>query len=213
MRIGILGAGNMAEALGGHWVRAGHDVMVSGRDSSKTAAVATMIGAQDGSWRAAADFGEVVLLAVPGQVVPVVLESVGLGLRDKAVIDCTNSIGEGLTFAGPIAERVATTTGARVVKAFNLCHQNVWRMAPPVFDGAPLTVPLCGDDDDALAAARSLVADLGCVPVDVGGLARAELLEAAAVFMISLWSSGVDPHAVVPPLTHAFGQPQAGSAD
>lgn len=32
MRIGILGAGNMADALGTQWAVAGHEVMVSGRD-------------------------------------------------------------------------------------------------------------------------------------------------------------------------------------
>ncbi|MER7134500.1 NAD(P)-binding domain-containing protein, partial [Streptosporangium saharense] len=39
MRIGIVGAGSMAEALGGGWVRAGHDVLVGGRDAGRTAAL------------------------------------------------------------------------------------------------------------------------------------------------------------------------------
>ncbi|RMI28767.1 NAD(P)-binding domain-containing protein, partial [Streptomyces triticirhizae] len=37
MRIGILGAGRMAEALGGHWARAGHRLMVSGRERARAA--------------------------------------------------------------------------------------------------------------------------------------------------------------------------------
>ncbi|MER6045815.1 hypothetical protein ABT136_34650, partial [Streptomyces sp. NPDC001856] len=32
---------------------------------------------------------------------------------------------------------------------FNLCHEDVWRMRPPVFDGRPLAVPVCGDDETA----------------------------------------------------------------
>ncbi|MET9933884.1 NAD(P)-binding domain-containing protein, partial [Streptomyces sp. NPDC006324] len=31
MRIGVLGTGNMADALAAHWVRAGHEVLVGGR--------------------------------------------------------------------------------------------------------------------------------------------------------------------------------------
>src|SRR4051794_24076762 len=45
-------------------------------------------------------------------------------------------------------------------------------MTPPVFDGTPLAVALCGDDPGALERVRSLVADLGCDPVDGGGLER-----------------------------------------
>jgi predicted dinucleotide-binding enzyme len=51
------------------------------------------------------------------------------------------------------AERIAAAApDARVVKAFNLCHVDVWRLTPPVFDGRPLAVPLCGDDERALSA-------------------------------------------------------------
>lgn len=206
MRIGILGAGNMADALGRQWVRAGHQVMVSGREPGKTATAAGRFGAAPGTWQEAVGFGDVVLLAVTAQGVPAVLEAVGSSLRDKLLIDCTNPIVPGrFVLTGALAERVAETTGARVVKAFNLCHHNVWRMVPPVFDGTPLAVPLCGDDEAALQAARSLVADVGATPVNGGGLERAHLLEATAAFVIGLWSAGADPQAVVPPLRLAFG--------
>lgn len=44
MRIGILGAGSMAAALGGARVRAGHDVRVGGRDTTAAARTAHRIG-------------------------------------------------------------------------------------------------------------------------------------------------------------------------
>lgn len=59
------------------------------------------------------------------------------------LIDCTNPVGEGfrlLTAGGPsAAAQLAAAAGpeAHVVKAFNLCHENVWRLTPPVFDGRP----------------------------------------------------------------------------
>ncbi|WP_342747028.1 NAD(P)-binding domain-containing protein [Nocardia amikacinitolerans] len=44
MRIGILGTGAMAAALGGRWARAGHDVTVAGRSQDKARMLATRLG-------------------------------------------------------------------------------------------------------------------------------------------------------------------------
>ncbi|MEU8039804.1 NAD(P)-binding domain-containing protein [Streptosporangium sp. NPDC049078] len=215
MRIGILGAGRMADALGTHWARAGHELTVSGRNPVKAAALAARLGpaARAGTWEEAAVFGEVTLLAVRDHAVTEVLEAAGGGrgtLDGRVLADCVNPVVQGrftlATEGGPsMARRVAESTGAHVVKAFNLCHEDVWRMTPPAFDGVPLAVPLCGDDPAALAAVRSLVTDLGCEPVDGGGLERAGLLEATAAFMIGLWVGGADARAVLPPLRYAFG--------
>ncbi|MZD08050.1 NADP oxidoreductase, partial [Streptomyces sp. SID5785] len=92
------------------------------------------------------------------------------------------------------------------VKAFNLCHEDVWRMRPPVFDGRPLAVPVCGDDRAALAFVRGLIRDVGCTPVAGGGLERAGLLEATAALFIALWvGEGADVQAIAPPLDCAAG--------
>jgi 8-hydroxy-5-deazaflavin:NADPH oxidoreductase len=116
------------------------------------------------------------------------------------------------TAGGPsAARRIADATGARVVKAFNMCHESVWRMAPPAFGGRPLGVPLCGDDEDALAAVRTLVTDLGCVPMNGGGLERAGLMEAATAFVVGLLVAGEDPSAMLPPPGHAGGRPRRTS--
>lgn len=66
-----------------------------------------------------------------------------------------------------------------------------------MFEGVPLSVPLCGDDPDALALAGRLVTDLGCRPADGGGLERARLLEATAAFAIGLWRAGEQPRAML----------------
>ncbi|MCP2168253.1 NADPH-dependent F420 reductase [Goodfellowiella coeruleoviolacea] len=215
MRIGILGSGGMADALGGQWVRHGHEVVVGGRDTGRAAALAGRIGASAGTLAQAAAFGEVVLVAVPHDAVPSVLAEVlradSAALRGRVVVDCTNPVvPPGFTLATPgrsvaagIAEQAA---GARVVKGFNLCHVDVWRMTPPVFGGRPLSVPLCGDDADAVETVAALVRDLGCHPVNGGGLDRAGLLEATAAFVIGLWFAGEDAQAILTPLEFA-GQP------
>ncbi len=80
-------------------------------------------------------------------------------------------------------------------------------MRPPVFDGRPLAVPVCGDDETALLVrVRQLVRDVGCDPVAGGGLERAGLLEATAALFIALWvGEGADAQAIAPPLDYAAG--------
>ncbi|MEU2511735.1 NADPH-dependent F420 reductase [Streptomyces syringium] len=219
MRIGVLGTGNMADALATHWVRAGHEVFVGGRDERKAQGLATRIGggAGHGSLHAAAEFGEVVLVALPYGVGTDVVGEFGATLSGKVLLDCANPVGPGfrlLTEGGPSAavRLAAAAPGARVVKAFNLCHEDVWRMTPPVFDGQPLAVPVCGDDEAAVASVYELVRDVGCAPVAGGGLERAGLLEATAALFIGLWvEEQADARAIAPPLAYATG-PRAESA-
>lgn len=195
MRIGILGSGGMADALGTQWRRAGHAVFTGGRSGG------------DGSLREAARFGtDAVLLALPYDAVVDVVAGLADPLAGRTLIDCTNPLGPGFTLrtaGGPsAAERVAAAApAAHVVKAFNLCHVDVWRLTPPVFDGRPLAVPLCGDDEAALSVVRHLVRDLGCEPLNAGGLADAALVEATAALLIRLWvAEGADAQAIAPPL-------------
>ncbi|RII20433.1 NADP oxidoreductase coenzyme F420-dependent [Streptomyces sp. YIM 130001] len=213
MRIGVLGTGSMAEALATHWVRAGHQVAIGGRDIGKAERLARRVGggAQPVGLRAAAEFGEVVLAALPFGAGAEVAQELQAALDGKALLDCSNPVGAGfrlLTDGGPSAARqlASAAPGAHVVKAFNLCHEDVWRMSPPVFDGRPLAVPVCGDDGEAVARVRTLVRDVGCDPLAGGGLERAGLLEATAALFIALWvGEGADAQAIAPPLAYAAG--------
>ncbi|MFE0417202.1 NADPH-dependent F420 reductase [Streptomyces tendae] len=214
MRIGVLGTGNMADALATHWVRAGHQVTVGGRDAHKAERLARRLGggARPAGLRAAAEFGqEAVLAALPYGAGADVARDLRAVLEGKVLLDCSNPVGPGfqlLTHGGPSAAQrlAAAAPGAHVVKAFNLCHENVWRMRPPVFDGRPLAVPVCGDDETALTRVRELVRDVGGEPVAGGGLDRAGLLEATAALFISLWvGEGADAQAIAPPRAYAAG--------
>ncbi|MBT2442653.1 NAD(P)-binding domain-containing protein [Streptomyces sp. ISL-36] len=222
MRIGIIGTGNMAEALGGQWARAGHEILVGGRDPARAGALAARIGARPGTLADSARFGDATLLALPYDAVLPVLDAVG-ELRGRILVDCTNAIGPGPTLTtgegggltlttgeggGPTlttgegpgaARRIAAATGARVVKAFNHVTPAVWSRTPPVFADGPLSVPLCGDDEEALALVATLAKDMGCAPLVTGPLAHADLLEAATAFLIGLWHSGHDPRTLLPP--------------
>lgn len=221
MRIGVLGAGGMADALATRWAAAGHEVVVGARTPAKAAALAARIGAgaRGGTLREAAEFGEAVLVAVHHGAAREALRAAGAGegtLAGRVVVDCTNPTGPPAftleTGDGPsAARRIADAApGARVVKAFNLCHVSVWSAVPCPAAG----VPLCGDDAEALAVAGRLVRDLGCEPQNGGGLDRAGLLEAVAAFAIGLYAAGGDPAAMFPPLAAAGGEPvRAGTAE
>ncbi|MFD5323489.1 NAD(P)-binding domain-containing protein [Streptomyces sp. NPDC127092] len=60
----------MATALGGAWVRAGHQVLVGGRNGAATAVAAARTGAAAGDLSEASTWGEAVLMAVPADSAP-----------------------------------------------------------------------------------------------------------------------------------------------
>lgn len=181
MRIGILGAGNMARGLGGLWTKAGHEVRYSNRSGA-------------GSFADAAAFGDVVLLAVLADGVDDVLSAVDVD--GKVLVDCVNSIVPGqwtLGTAPSMAEHVAgLVPAARVVKAFNLCHESVWKRDDP-----GKLVPMCGDDPAAVGTVSGLVRDIGCTPVDAGPLSRSVILEATTAFVVGLAVGGFDPREAI----------------
>lgn len=221
MRIGVIGAGAMAEALGSGWTKAGHEVMIGGRSADKAAGLAARIGATSGDLREAAGFGEVTLVAVPGGAAVLdALRRAGAaegGLAGRPLIDCTIAFAPDAFTEPPgsftlateaMAEQIArTAVGAHVVKAFNLCAAELWRSGPRTFEGRTHAVPLCGDDPQALATVSALVTDLDLHPVHAGGLARARYLEAMAVFVTGLWFAGHDARAALPPLESAYAVP------
>ncbi|GAA3836019.1 NAD(P)-binding domain-containing protein [Sphaerisporangium flaviroseum] len=207
MRIGILGTGTMATTLGGAWVRAGHDVLVGGRNRAAAAATAARIGAaRHGSLADGATHGDIVLAAVPADVAPELVKGLADILTGRTVIDCTNPIvptDDGLVLSTggvtSIAQRMANAApGAHVAKAFNLCHESIWTLPLPVFEGAPLAVPFCGDDPRSLDQVAALITSMGCTPVPCGGLSRAVYVEATAAFAIGVWWSGAEARFAFP---------------
>jgi predicted dinucleotide-binding enzyme len=201
MKIGVIGAGVMADVLGTRWADAGHELMIAGRTAAKADALARKWGGRAGSFREAAEFGDIALFAVLYQGIPATLAELGDGLRGKPIIDCNNPVEiEHFTLVTEpgrsMAQEIESATGGHVVKAFNLCEAHVWQMKPPLFDNRRLVVPYCGDNSAALDMTRQLIADLGGEPLPIGDLRHAHHLEAMAAIVISLLFGGRDPHTV-----------------
>jgi 8-hydroxy-5-deazaflavin:NADPH oxidoreductase len=196
VKIGVIGAGRMAGALGARFAAAGHTLMIGARKPDAAAALAGTIGngAAHGTIADAARYADVILLAVNRSGITEALTAAG-DLRGKTLVDC-NNLGPDPAEGATIAAAVQAQSGANVVKAFNCCHFHVWAMEPPVFDGRPLVVPYCGDDDDAKGQVKHLIEEMGCRPLDLGGLAKARHIEYLAAIVIGLLFAGADPTTV-----------------
>jgi len=201
MKIGIIGAGRMAEALGARFAETGHQVFVGARDGVKAANLAQRIGvnADAGSPREAVWFGDLLILAVKRSAIAEALQLSGSDdgmLAGKILVDC-NNLGPDPEGTNSIAEEISLLSkGARVVKAFNCCHFEVWKLSPPVFDGRPLVVPICGDDTAAKEVVGNLIAGMGCRALDLGSLHKARHIEYLAAIVIGLLFSGFEANTV-----------------
>ncbi|MDZ7991675.1 MAG: NADPH-dependent F420 reductase [Nostoc sp. EfeVER01] len=199
MNIGIIGSGNIGGSLGNIWAKKGHKVMFSGsRDRQKLQEVAKSAGenASIGSVAEAAQFGEVILLAVPWLAVEDALACTGT-IEGKILIDSTNPIESncsgllvGWTNSG--GEEVAKhVKGARVVKAFNIVAASIFQSESRLFGSERAVLFYCGDDKVAKIVVASLIEDVGFEPMDVGPLSSARFLEPMEQLYEQIVKSGV----------------------
>ncbi|GII66766.1 NADP oxidoreductase [Sphaerisporangium krabiense] len=208
MRIGILGTGTLAAALGEGWARAGHEVAIAGRSTDRARALADRLGPAVCAVtpRQAVAGRDAVLLAVSWDGVEDMLTRAGApggSLEGTPLIDPTNAVehGVGVLLTAPgdsMARRIAgLAPGARVVKAFHLFPAEQWTR-PPRPGETPVTVAMSGDDPDALRVAGELARAVGAAPAVLGSLDRARQLEEVAGYVIGLAFAGTDPGATIP---------------
>jgi len=182
LRIGIIGAGRIGGNCATQLAKGGHEVKLSGRDPSKLEPLAQEIGdaASVGTPAEAAEFGEVVVLAVPWGGWDDAVSAAG-SLDGKIVIDTTNQYGstempaDGETGASFHAARA---DGARYTKSFNTLTSTFQAEAAFRPEAKRVVQWVCGDDDEAKRVVMGLIADAGYVPVDIGGNADAAVMEA-----------------------------------
>jgi len=174
-KIGIIGKGNVGNALAKGLNRAGHEVRA--------------VGKEKGALRETASWGDVVLLAVPFGAIDELVRDAGEALAGKTVVDVTNALDASMNLAVGF-----TTSGAeelqkklpkaRVVKAFNTVfaqHMDSGRLGDK-----PLTAFVAADDAGAKKTVLELARAIGFDAVDAGPLKNARLLEPFAFFNIQL---------------------------
>lgn len=192
MNIGIIGAGQVGQALARGWTRAGHTVRLGVRQAAdeRVAELARTTGLGVATNAEVVHTCEVIVLSVHWAAVPEVLDEIGPLLAGKVVLDATNPLtfeagrlGLALGFTDSGAETIQRAVPqARVVKTMNQVGFKVMDQA----HGYP-TAPamfVASDDASARAVACALVSDLGFAAMDCGELRQARLLEPYAMLWI-----------------------------
>lgn len=195
MKVGILGSGDVGQALGIGFAKLGHDVVLGTRDPQKEEVRAWMTRAgakaRTGTFHEAAAFGELLVLAVSWSGAKSAIDlSRAESFRGKVVVDVTNPLAFDAPDKPPRLALGHTDSGgeqvqrwlpeAKVVKCFNIVnHEDMVR--PRV----PATMFYCGNDEAAKRKVANLLREFGWTDVDdIGGIEGARLLEPLAMLWV-----------------------------
>ncbi|TGD77544.1 NADPH-dependent F420 reductase [Hymenobacter wooponensis] len=183
MKIGTIGAGNIAQAFVRHAAQAGFEVVISSK--SGPAALLDLAAALGPGVRARtveeAAQADLVLLSVPWDAVADVLDRVP-SWNNQILLDTTNAIqfpdfkprDLGAKTSSEIVAELAP--GARVVKGFNTLAAAVLA-ASPSESGGQRVVVVSGDDAAAKADVLALINKMGFAGLDLGGLSTGGRLQ------------------------------------
>lgn len=185
MKIGIIGAGFVGRAISKLALKAGHQVMLSNSRDPKTLFTLTRTTqCQAGTPQQAAEFGDIVVIAIPLEAYRSVPAAPLVG---KVVIDANNYYPDRDGRIPELDQHQTTTSEmlakhlpeSRIIKAFNAI-----RMDDLLNDGLPASaadrraLPIAGDDAQGKAMVTALLDEFGFDVVDAGGLAEGWRFEA-----------------------------------
>jgi hypothetical protein len=177
MKFGFIGAGNVAQTYAKHFVRHGHEVVLSNsRGPDSLIELARSIGpnARAGTVKEAAK-QDIVILCVRWEQAKQALAEVS-DWNGRILVDATNRPLEEDIKGKTASEIIASyAPGARLVKALNTLVVN-W--IQDYSDNKPkLVLFLSGDDAEAKRKLARALEETGFVPVDLGGLIEGEKLQ------------------------------------
>jgi len=208
-RVGVIGSGGVGRVLADGFLKYGYEVMIGSRDPARLADWKEKGGerASLGSMAAAAQFGDLVVLAVKGSAAEHAVElCVPAALAGKTVIDATNPIAEAppdhgvlrffTTLDDSLMERLQRLAPeARFVKCFSCIGSGL--MVNPDLGGAQPTMFICGNSDEAKREVTEVLAQFGHEPCDMGAAQAARAIEPLCI----LWCI---PGFIRNEWTHAF---------
>lgn len=186
-RIGILGSGPVAQALGKGFIQTGYEVMVGSREPAKLKEWQTKHGekAKTGTFMEAAEFGELIVLAVKGSAAKELVKTIKDKLTNKTILDTTNPIADAapengvLLFFTDINKSLLEALqelapSANFVKAFNCIGNSL--MVNPTFSQKP-SMFICGNSTEAKNEAREIIEKFGHEVEDMGSAQSARAIE------------------------------------
>ena len=188
MQIGVLGSGDVAKVLAAGFLKHGHTVTVGSRTPEKLADwAAKNRGAQVGTFAQAAEFGELLVLAVKGNAAVNALFRAGAqNLAGKPVIDACNPIADDApvhgvlqfftTYNESLMEQLQREFATvHFVKAFNSVG-SACMIDPQFKDGKP-TMFICGNNEGAKRTVARICGELGWETADMGAAEAARAIE------------------------------------
>lgn len=187
-KIGILGSGPVAQALGAGFIKHGYKVMLGSRNPGKLNdwMSATGKGATIGSLEKTAAFGQILVLAVKGSAAQAVLKLAGAeNLSGKTIIDTTNPIADAAPEHGVIKfftnldkslmeDLQNTYPDVHFVKAFNIVGNPL--MVDPPFRSKP-TMFIAGNQAEAKQTVNNILIEFGWEVEDMGEAQAARAIE------------------------------------
>lgn len=192
-QVGVLGSGIVGTVLSNGFLRHGYAVCRGSRSPEKFDEWLETAGPQAsaGTFEDAAQFGELVVLAVNGTSAPDVIGQLSAAaLRGKTVIDTTNPVLREAPDNGVIRyasdinhslmERLQTLRpDTHFVKAFS-CVGSAY-MVNPDFPGGPPTMFICGNHDASRLRVTGILEQFGWEVEDLGLVEAARGIEPLAM--------------------------------
>jgi len=188
MKIGVLGSGTVATTLASGFLEYGHAVMLGSRTPEKLKDwLDKNPQGATGTFAETAAFGELVVLAVKGNVAAGALRLAGAAnLEGKPVIDACNPIADAppvngvLQFFTKMNESLMEQLQrdfpeAHLVKAFN--SVGAPRMVNPQYAAGRPTMFICGNNEAAKKTVTSLLDQFGWETADMGAAEVARSIE------------------------------------
>lgn len=177
IKVGIIGAGAMAQAITSQAVKNGFEVMVSNtRGPESLELLIRTLKCQAGTTEQAINFGDIVIAAVPLYAIPKLPKEL---LLNKIVVDPLNyfphrdgviqSLKDGeITTSELFAKNVP---GAIIVKAFNsITVEDLHRDARPKGAIDRRAIPIASDNIEAKSMVANFIESIGFDVVDAGVL-------------------------------------------
>ncbi|MET3878341.1 MULTISPECIES: NADPH-dependent F420 reductase [Chitinophaga] len=202
MKIGILGSGPVGLTLGKGLIQTGHHVTIGTRNPSREALQQWIKKqgkqAMAGTFRQAAEFGELLLICTSWAGTKKAIEAAGIwNFKSKTVVDVTNPLdGKGPDENGRLTFTIGHTNSAgeqiqawlppdaNVVKALS-CIGHEKMLLPDFKEGAP-TMFIAGNNIDAKREVVNLLHQIGWHDVaDMGKIEMSRSIEPLSI----LWAA------------------------
>jgi 8-hydroxy-5-deazaflavin:NADPH oxidoreductase len=204
MKIGVLGTGVVGSTIATKLVQLGHGVTMGAREVGNEHAQAWVAsagaGASEGTFAAAAGFGELLFNCTSGMHSLEALESAGAeSLAGKVLVDVANPLDFSQGMPPTLAVSNTDSLGeqiqrgfpdVKVVKSLNTVNADV--MVDPAKVPGRHTIFMCGDDEGAKQTVQELLESFGWAPeqiLDLGGIAAARGTEMYLPLWLALYGT------------------------